>query len=191
MSMSSQKNQFSDEQLWQAFQYVGAELSTAEAEALEQQMLRDVSLCEAVAEATMLTSSVAASGRPRHTIVPTSVSSSQNAGPAGRNQVVALMAALCGCLALVVVSSGFPDVPNGLAGVVAQADSIDAEFLVAAWADNFAAQTDEESEYDEFVQQELAVPDWMLAAVTLADLGAVEHSDMPVDGLMPDDMELF
>ncbi|HIE99932.1 MAG TPA: hypothetical protein EYG03_10205 [Planctomycetes bacterium] len=189
--MSSQKIQFSDEQLWQAFRYVGAELSTGEAEAFEQQLLRDVSLCEAVAEATMLTSTVAASGRPRRMIVSSSTTLSHSAGPARQYRMVALTAALCGCLALVVVSSGFRDVSDGSVDVVAQSDSADAELLVAAWADIFAAQTDDESEYDEFVQQELAVPDWMLAAVTLADLGAVDHSDIPVNGLMPDDRELF
>ncbi|MCP4784998.1 MAG: hypothetical protein GY903_17770 [Fuerstiella sp.] len=186
--MSSQKIQFSDEQLWQAFQYVGAELSTIEAEALEQQMLWDVSLCEAVAEATILTSTVAASGRPRHSIVSSYSTISQTAGSAGRNRMVALAAALCGCLALVVVSSGFRDSPTE---VVAQADSTYAELLVAAWAENSALETVEESEYDESIQQELAVPDWLLAAVTLSDPDAVEFSDIPVDGLKSDDMELF
>ena len=185
MSMGSQKIQISDEQLWQAFRYVGAELSTGEAEAFEQQMLGDVSLCEAVAEATTLTLTVAASTQPRHLVVPLSATLSQNAGPVGRYRIVALTAAMCGCLALIVALSGFRHRTDDSADVDAQADATDAELLVAAWADNVGAQTDDEADYDDSIRRELAVPDWMLAAVTLSDLEAREHSDMP------DDMELF
>ncbi len=183
--MNGQKIQFSDEQLWQAFRYVGAELSTVEVEAFEQQMLRDVSLCEAVAEATKLTSTVAASGLPRHMIVASPATLSHHANPVGRYRIVALTAALCGCLTLIVVLSGFRDTSDGAIEAVAQLDSTDAELLVAAWVENYSAQTVDESEFDETIQQELAVPDWMLAAVTLMDLETSERSDVP------DDVELF
>jgi anti-sigma-K factor RskA len=189
--MSSHRIHFRDEQLWQAFRYVAAELSVTDAEAFEQQMLQDAALCEAVAAATMLLSNVAASGRQSRTMPPSSATLSRPPGFAGRFRTVAVTAATCCCLALVLLLSRFPDTSTETIGLVAQAAATDAELLVAAWAEDFELQADEESEYDDSVQQELAVPDWMLAAMTPLDLDALERSDMPLDELMPDDMEFF
>ena len=189
--MSSHRIQFQDEQLWQAFRYVAGELSVADSEAFEQQMLQDSALCEAVAEATILLSTVAASGRKSHIMPPLSATRSQQSRAAGRYRTVAVTAAACCCLALVLLLSRLSDTSTKAGGVIAQADPTDAELLVAAWAEDFALQTAQESEYDDSVQQELAVPDWMLAAVTPLGPDALERPDMQVDELRPDDMEFF
>ncbi len=189
--MSSHRIQFQDEQLWQAFRYVAAELSVADAEAFEQQMLQDSALCEAVAEATLLLSSVAASERPSQIMPALSATQSQQFRAASRYRTVAVTAAACCCLALVLVLSQLPDTSTTASGVIAQADPTDAELLLAAWAEDIALQTAQESEYDDSVQQELAVPDWMLAAVTPQGPDALERPDRQVDERMPDDVEFF
>ncbi|MDG1894727.1 MAG: hypothetical protein P8J37_07455 [Fuerstiella sp.] len=184
--MSGQKIQFSEQQLWQAFRYVGAELSVADAEAFEQQMLQDAALCEAVADVILLLSSVAVSGRPRH--VGASAALSRKSQFGGRSRTVAVTATVCCCLALVLM---LPQLPGTSETTVVQTETADAELLLAAWAENISIQTDEDSEYDESVQHELAVPDWMLAAVTLSDIEQLKNSDMPVDELVPDDSGVF
>jgi hypothetical protein len=189
--MKSQQNHSQDEQLWQAFRYVAAEFSVVEAEAFEQQMLQDSALCEAVAEATMLSSSVAASGRRYGPIAPPIGTLSLNAGVSQRYRTVAFTAATCCCLALVIILSGHSDISESPTDDIVQTDIADAELLVAAWVENLVGQTDDESEYDDFNQQDLAVPDWMLADVTLSEIEGLERRDMPVDDIVPDDMELF
>ncbi|MCP4170925.1 MAG: hypothetical protein GY758_09165 [Fuerstiella sp.] len=189
--MSNQKIKFSDEQLWQAFQYVAAELSVADTEAFEQQLLLDVALCDAVATATVLTSTVAAGGRQRGTLVPSCVTLPQKSHPKARHRMVAVTASACCCLALVLFLSLLPGTSGDLSVSTAQENVADAEWLVAVWSENFADHADEESDYDDSAEQELAVPDWLVAAVTLPDVDEIQRSDMPTDKLMPDDMGLF
>ena len=159
--MKNKRSNFSEDELWLAFQYVAGELSTVEAEVFEQQLRDCVSLCEAVVEATLLTSAVAGSqqyeARPA---VATAVSRQTNRGHSG----IAALVAVCCCIFAVFIATQFSDT----AAVVA-VESTEAERLVDAWADTFSTDNHQEVYNTDFQQQELDVPDWLMAAVSLAE----------------------
>ena len=174
------KSTVSEEQLFQAFQYVAGELSASEADCFEQRLQVEPLLFEAVAEATILTSAVLTS-KARQTHV---TCSGQSTPVRSISRSIAAVVAMACCLVLTVLLSSSHEPETAATNVE------DAELLVSTWADSFAEQAEYESEVEDQADQNLDVPDWMLAALTLSEVSDVETSDMPVDSLMPGEMEL-
>ncbi len=163
------------DQLWQAFLYVSGELSADDAQAFEDQMLEDSLLCEAVVQASRLTSAVADSLR----VSPPTVVATPNRRPIrNRREVFAACVAVCCCCCLVavLVTVQFAATPETQ---VSFSGPTEAEQLVDAWADSFSNDFSTEADHGDFVQQELDVPDWMMAAVSLDAAG---ESGSGVDG---------
>jgi hypothetical protein len=189
--MSHHRIPFTDEQLWQAFQYVSGELCAEECETFERQLQDSAGLCEAVAEVVLLTSEIAACGQSRSIVPSASLEASQQArSTARKNRAVAALTAICCCLGLVLILSQGPIATDSAVDVVSGQETIDAEYLVTAWAVSSAPEV-VASEFYESGETELDVPDWMLAAVTLSEMAEGVDSDTPADSVMPDDMELF
>lgn len=191
--MSTQQS-FTEEQLWQAFRYVSAEMSPEEAESFEDRMLANTDVCEAVAEATRLTGIIAVSDiKPDASLVclAEDVSATRPWWSS-----VAASTAVCCCLMLIGLMTlrlqTVDESPSGHETVMESADGLaDAELLVNAWVDSVSAEDVLDSDTVESVQADLDVPEWMIAAVTLSDIEGVDGDDMPVERLMPDDVELF
>ena len=180
----TESSKASEEQLWQAFQFVSGELSVDETKRFEERLESDPFLCDAVVEATLLTSSVLHC-QPEESA--TQVIHSHSRGRAHNfSRSIAAVVALACCLILAVVLSNMPEAETE----TVQADVIDAEVLVTTWADSFAADIEDIPEIDEQTDQDLDVPDWMLAGLTLNAKVEVNSSDMPPEILQPGDMEL-
>lgn len=185
--MSQLTNQFgradADDSLWRAFQYVAGELSEHEADVFEQQMLDDVRLCDAVVEATRISVSVAADsgpGRRSVTLSSSSQSTDQRQALASRRPVFAAVAASLACVCLVWAVSAMTD-PTDSDSSVAVADDQDAEMILSVWADESQSDLDSLDELGGLDDQSLDVPDWMLTAVTIADLDADPNDSQDMD----------
>ncbi|GAB5440735.1 MAG: hypothetical protein Fues2KO_10840 [Fuerstiella sp.] len=197
-----------------AFRYVAGELKRSESDRFEQQMETDVTLCDAVIQATEISLAVApvapvefvqpaANGLAETTTVRSDVSV-QHVRPkaiapaVGRSSRLTAVCLSMACCLLVVVGVMLIQTPNpsemlagssGSSGTLlddAQQQASDqAELILTAWADSFAADAVEE--FSETTNSELAVPEWMFAAV---DLGEGESSDPALEPLRPGEMEL-
>lgn len=190
--------EYSEELYWAAFRYVAGEMSDIESDEFEQRLADDADLCATVAEVSALVLSVAAvrsvdasatePDRPVTLVTPARTSGKRAAGSVSR---AAAILATVGCIALALLAAGrFRDDAGNVQ--VGDAGVIDAETLVLAWADNRPVEVPNfELVADDSFSDELAVPDWMLAGVSLAELENSEHSDMPADQVLPDDMDFF
>ncbi len=178
----TENSRSSEEQLWQAFQFVAGELSPDDAKRFEERLESEPLLCEAVAEATLLTSTLLKC-QPEETLnqVPDATEPVRD-----YSRSIATVVTLACCLIVAVVLSNMPESETQ----TAQTDVADAEVLVTTWADSFAAEVDDIPEIDEQTDHDLDVPDWMLAGLTLNDAAEVNPSDMPTEILQPGDMEL-
>jgi len=168
--MTNRKQKYSDDQFWQAFQFVAGELSADQSELFELQMLDSPAMCEAVAEAVRLSSAVAAESNKAATVLSPTVVRCEAAMPrrsTSGKSAVAIVATVCCCLLLLLI------VPtdSGSESSVAATDkaTVEAELLVSAWAAGFTDDFEDDVNLSETDQHELDVPDWMLAAVTLTD----------------------
>lgn len=214
---STTETQPTDEQLLTAFRYVAGELNRSESDRFEQQMETDIALCDAVIQATEISLAVApaAPAAPAEFVQPAanglaetstvrSDVSVQHVRPkaiapaVGRSSRLTAVCLSMACCLLVVVGVMLIQAPNpsemlagssGSSGTLlddAQQQASDqAELILTAWADSFAADTVEE--FNETTNSELAVPEWMFAAV---DLGEGESSDPALEPLRPGEMEL-
>lgn len=172
-------------QLWQAFLYVSGELSADDEQKFEDQMLVEPLLCEAVVDASRLTTAVADGLRfLPSSVVPTVAATglkttlaTTNRRPIrSRREVFTACAAVCCCLAAVLMTVQFAATPEAqISGV----QPTDAEQLVDAWADSYSNEFATEADHGDFEQQQLNVPDWMMAAVSLDAAG---ESGGGVDG---------
>lgn len=162
--MATQPNPADDDRHWQAFCYLQGEMSADEAEQFEQQMLNDADLCAAVAETSLLTSAVSAV--PPATITP-ALSTAGRKTSSGRRVTasLAVAAAVCCCAAATLYLS--VDRSSGTASSSVTGRISDADFLVTAWADSMESESEPETGSPETTDdEELNVPDWMLAAVS-------------------------
>lgn len=211
---STTETQPTDEKLLTAFRYVAGELDRSESDRFELQMEADVALCDAVIQATEISLAVAqaaptgfvlpaANGLAETTTVQSDVSVQQvrpkaAAPAAGRSSRLTAVCLSMTCCLLVVVGvmliqarkpSETLAESGGASGTLlddAQQEASDqAELILTAWADSFAADAVEE--FSEATNSELAVPEWMFAAV---DLGESESSDSALEPLIPGEMEL-
>ena len=77
--------------------------------------------------------------------------------------------AVCCCLALLVVVSQ-PASNVNMANATGSVEQEDAELLVGVWTDEAISGAVIELEESDIVPDNLDVPDWLLAAVTISDL---------------------
>ena len=187
--MNNDSRNITDEQFWRAFEYVADEMTAEDVTVFEQELFENVSLCEAVAQATRLTTAIAS--QSRQTRVPLSRYESVPPEWQRKNRIVAAVTAVCCCLLLALMvsrNSGLLTLSPGLAlsESTLAADSSEAELLVSVWADGFAADHDLETEVSEPDDSGLEVPDWLLTAVSMVDGPADSSEDR-----LNDDSEIF
>lgn len=149
---------------WLANCYVAGELSADEAAAFEARLETDVAACDAVARTMELNLAIAAAfDAPPATLSPqpSVVLPSRWTGA-----VITAVAATAVAAASVALMIGHGSTTNGLA----RKDSADR--LVAAWASGEAARNSaaDVGPSDVADDSDLDPPDWMLAALTIADV---------------------
>lgn len=190
--MNEEQRQFSEDEHWLAFRYVAGELSVTEAEAFELQMLDDPRLCDAVVEAGMLTTTIASTEKQSPTVSVAAVRQEQRSSPRPQTAIASIVAVCC-CLVVVVLTARLattPDVGGESVASSGSADAGDVEVLVDVWADGISDDAEIESLETDVLSQDLEVPGWLMAAVSL-DAGESSGSErLPADSLL-DDMELF
>ena len=182
--MNDPQMQFTDNQLLLAFRYVAGELTVDESEFFEQQLLTDQSLCEAVVEAVFLGSLVASSSAP---IAATrlKLNSSCVVRPSlepVRRSYSYLVTGVTACLCLFMLMAIYSRSTVQPIGVSQMVQQDDAELLVSVWATEPEEAGDLALDESDLIVEELDVPDWLLAAVTIAGLEEFPAAD--------DDMEL-
>lgn len=172
------KNPLSEDEQWLAFRYVAGELSDAETEAFELQMLDDQRLCDAIVDATLLTTAIAAERTAVGVkVLPVAATVSPSTG--GRRAVVAIVTTCC-CMAVVVLASqyaGLPQNTNAFAAVVRS----EAEILVDAWAEGFDEDTLVEPLPADIGEADLEIPGWLMAAVSLDGADATTDGASSID----------
>lgn len=150
---------------WLASCYVAGELSVDETAAFEARLETDVAACDAVARAMELNLAIAAAfdARPATIISPLPTTTAPNRRTAGMITALAAMAVAAAGVALMV---GRGPATNG----IARKDGADR--LVAAWATGEAARNnvDDDETLELADDADLDPPDWMLAALTVADV---------------------
>ena len=162
----------SDDDLWLAFQYVHGEISPDDVEAFEQRLLRDVALCDSVAKASLLTSAIAtseASVQPVQRHVPSD---------RGLSRATAVVSSLCCCVGLILVLSQPALFRSSEVGD--SAPIMDTDLLVTVWADS--GDSIEHPEELDFVvpeDEDLNIPDWMLAGISEFGMNKATESDTP------------
>lgn len=178
--MQEQQLQPNEDQLWRAFLYVSGELSDDKADEFERQLMDDELLCEAVVEASRLTSAVADSFQ---TSPQRLVATDCSRRPAkNRLQGVAALVAVCCCVFAVVSAMQFSATPEQQFGY---SEPTEAEQLVDAWADSFSETAPQSADHGDFAEQTLEVPDWMVVAVAL-DASDASDSDLNGNGVDAD-----
>lgn len=159
---------------WLAVQYVLGELSESEAFAFEELLATDLAACEAVAEATRLTLTLhAATGSQS---VPALVADSFHASPSTTNHsskttprgswLALAGATTAAAVLLAAMSLGPASSPSTQLALVDRS----ASELVSLWrAGSAAAELDFDDADVELAESrlEVAVPDWLFAAVSL------------------------
>lgn len=164
-----------DDLHWRVTQYISGDLTAEQEEQFEQQMLQDSNLCAAVAEASLLTSAIVATGSMAEPGRPTlqRITPAETTSPAPFRRLTAVVCAI-GCCAGLMMLIAPSIVPH--TATTQSTDVTDANFLVTTWlnSDDLDAETDlaDSPMTDE---TELSVPDWMLAA--LSDFNSVEQPE--------------
>lgn len=179
--MQDKQSKPDEDRLWRAFLYVSGELSNGESDEFERLMLEDDQLCEAVIEATQLTSAVAGSRSVSPQVVSMTDLPPLTASKLRRGRWAGLVA-ICCCMFVVVVTSQFSTLSDPS---VAVSETAEAEQLVDAWADSRSTEVLAEIDHSDFGPQDLEVPGWMMAAVSLEGSGdagsAIEGRNVEAD----------
>jgi ferric-dicitrate binding protein FerR (iron transport regulator) len=154
---------------WLANCYVADELSTDEAAAFEARLANDEAACDAVARAMELNLAIAAAfdSQPATLVPQHSAFSIQPSAPSRRTaSTITALAATAVAAAVVALMVGRSPTANG----VARKDGADR--LVAAWASGEAARNNaaDDDTLELADDADLDPPDWMLAALTAADV---------------------
>ena len=175
-----------DDALWLAMRYVLGELSDEQAESFEAAMAEDVTLCEAVLQATQLNSAVALAYESQHSGRPTlvcitndelslPVNAPDRSSFARFGVFAATTAMVLAILAMVMLQNSPP------AEELASDDDAAADML--AMLLDHASSSDMSSEFDEYNSMDdsvssLVAPEWLLTAVDLDS--ASGQDDIPV-----------
>lgn len=149
---------------WLANCYVAGELSVDETAAFEARLETDLTACDAVARAMELNLAIAAAFDAQPAILSPHPST---ASPNRRTAtVITALAATAVAAAGVALMIGHGSTTNG----VVRKDGADR--LVAAWASGEAARNnvDDDETIELADDADLDPPDWMLAALTVADV---------------------
>ncbi len=164
----------SDSLNWLAVQYVLGELSDSEAFAFEERLATDLAVCEAVAEATRLTltlhaatdsQAVPALEADSFHVLPSTTNRSSKTTPRGSWLALA-GATTAAAVLLAAMSFGPASSPSTQLAFVDRS----ASELVSLWrAGSTAAELDIDDADVELAEsrREVAVPDWLFAAVSL------------------------
>jgi anti-sigma-K factor RskA len=143
---------------WLAMQYVLGELSDAERNAFEVRLPADLELCEAVTAASrlMLTAHAAIEANSS----PISVRRDSNQRTPGRSWSAVVVMAAAMAMALLLVVRIPVKSPN---------DSPQAAELVSLWRSGSDSSDDDSDDVDDIIDDaaDVAVPSWMLAAVSI------------------------
>lgn len=183
---------FADEQLWQAFLYTQGELSAADEECFEQQLLTDIRLCELVVAVQSLMEESNSQSKMSMRVVrselhiqDTEFHSQIRPANRSRRTLATLITLACCLMVSFFASRGTFMTP---------VDSVAApeELLVNLWTgegtwDRIPDSTSEFSDDVEYVDAPLEVPDWMLAGLTIESDG--EPGD--VDDILPEALDVF
>ena len=163
-----------DEDLnWLATQYVLGELSGADRESFETRLAGDVAACEAVMSASRLLLTVqAVSAAP----TPAVSTPATNLRRSARGAWAAVAAVCMAVVALCLIPFSTPDTVES----VASNDS--AAQLVSLWRTGGVPDEDLE-EVDDSVDDDVAVPGWMIAAVSLEAQAKELGGRGPGDGI--------
>lgn len=162
-----------DENLnWLAMQYVLDELPVAEREAFESRLAEESAACEAVMAASRLMLTAQSMSTERNVGHPVSKSR--------RSSRAAWTAFAVACVAVAVVCL-FPFVPADRVDSVANSDPAAVE-LVSLWRTGNVPEVDSD-EVDESDDDDVAVPGWMIAAVSLEARAKDPGGLDPVDGI--------
>lgn len=153
-----------NELAWLANCYVSGELSVEETAAFEARLEADVAACEAVARAMELNLAIAAAFETQPATLNPRIAVNSPARWSGA--AITALAATAVAAASVALMVGHSSSTNGLA----RKDGADR--LVAAWASGEAARNDsaDDDSLDVANDSDLDPPDWMLAALTVADV---------------------
>lgn len=169
-----------EQQSWLAMQYVLGELSESERDAYEDRMSNDLAICEAVTAASRLVltarTALELDGRPSPAL-------DRNHGVNGTHSIRSswlVVAVTSVAMALLCVFSLHVPVRSPSGTNVANGNPAAAE-LVSLWRSGMNAGEAESDESEDLVDAsgEVAVPGWMLAAVSL-EAGAVDDSSEKV-----------
>ncbi len=157
---------------WRAFQYVHGEFSADDNEVFEQQMLEDADLCAMVTEASLLTSAIVSITPAGLTVQPT-----PNHTPPRREvrKTAAVIVSICCCVSVLALLSVVTIEHSDI--LQAETPMIDAELLVSVWADVVEEADDLEPGFT--VENELDVPDWMLAGISELENGKNDQVPIP------------
>ena len=185
--MNKEQKQFSEDDHWLAFRYVSGELSAADAEAFELQMLDDPRLCDAVVEAGLLVTTIASTEKQ-----PAAAREKQRVSPRPQTAIASFVAVCC-CLLVVSLAARLATTRDSGSESVASSGSAEVEnveVLVDVWIDGISDDAEMESIEADLLSQDLEVPGWLMAAVSL-DVGEPSASDRAPAGSLLDDTELF
>ncbi len=161
-----------DSRQWRAFQYVNGELSAEESESVEQQMVQDADLCTDVAEASLLTSAIAASPQtaPLRQRLPDAPVRSV------LNRLAAVVSAVCCCAGVVILLSQQTRTTNTASRKMLETSN--AGFLVTAWIDSGETYSEPNATAPEPSDDpDLDIPDWMLAGLSEIHQGEANEAE--------------
>lgn len=185
--MNDPQMQLTDDQRLLAFRYVAGELTADESEVFEQQMLADQSLCEAVVQAVAVGTLVASAAMDFSAAASSTKVSCVVHKPAThlaqpiRRSYSYLATSVTGCLCLFMLMAIYSKSTMTLSQTSQVVQQDDAALLVSVWATESAEAVDLASDESDLLAEELDVPDWLLAAVSIAG-----QEEFPAD----DGMEL-
>lgn len=187
-------NNFTEQQLWDAFRYISGDCSSEESIVFESRLAEDPVLRECVVEAVQLSAALVGEPMPAVPVVQSRRSKKS------RFQFVAtaVVGLVCGVLLMVVWKT---PAANEVVQKLNASDDIelaDAELMLSFWSSEreeaapdggeSVASVDDDLE----LVAELDVPDWLVAAVTLSEMNEFpELDDVIPSSDLPDDVELF
>lgn len=187
--MDQNPTQIPDDIFWQAFRYVTGELVEAEDVAFEARLENDAVACEAVCEVTKIVYAVSAVPNARSTKPVVKATVLRPAANSGRSLAATIASIACCLLLLIMLGRQSQDVSE--VASMSETGSSDAELLLAAWIDSRGPLVEDERGHEDSVAEDLDVPEWMLAGLTLSDVEEVNGTEIPGEHGIPEDSELF
>lgn len=167
--MSSSEN---PDRNWLAMQYVLGELPEHEQVAFEERLPTDLDLCEAVTAASLVLQTTRAAFTTPDTVARSVVTSPQPATKSNRSLLAVAVASAAMALAVLLVVR-LPQNTQQPAVLTANPNPQAAE-LVSLWQSGSDPDNEDADDVDDELESgaEVAVPSWMLAAVSIEAQGS-------------------